>query len=331
MIRFYEDTILDYNTRPQTLADTHLTSLDGYTSKTNSYLTSLLSSADSIKNYKDSITSADRSIKEKELSLAKLQDTDELSIRAKKIAVQQKEDALTTAKETLVDCSVYAPFAGVVAKVSLKKGDTASSGATVATLVTKQNIAEVSLNEVDAAKVKVGNKATLTFDAVSDLSITGTVAEVDSLGTVSQGVVTYTIKINFDTQDDRIKPGMSVSASIITDSQQDVLTVPNAAVKTSGNTSYVEIPDETVSSQSSDTINGVLLTKTPKQQVVEIGLANDTMTEIKSGLIEGDTVIIRTVTTNGTSSTNTSSSRSILQSGGVRTSGGGNVMMIPRD
>ena len=103
-------------------------------------------------------------------------------------------------------------------------------------LITKQKIAEISLNEVDAAKVKVGQKVTLTFDAIDGLSITGEVSEIDALGTVSQGVVTYGVKIAFDTQDERVKSGMSVSAAIITDVKQNVLLVPNAAVKSNERT-----------------------------------------------------------------------------------------------
>lgn len=314
LIRFYEDTILNYNTKPQTLADTHLTSLDGYTSKTNTYLTSLLSSADAIKNYQESIISVERSIKEKELSLTKIKaGSDDLTIRGKKIAVQQKQDALISANEVLADCSARAPFAGVVAEVGVKKGDTVSSGATVATLITKQKIAEISLNEIDAAKVKVGQKATLSFDAVSDLTLTGEVIEIDTLGTVSQGVVSYTVKISFDTQDERVKPGMSVSANIIVDMKQDVLMVPNSAIKFLSETSYVELPNETIDTAAAGKNSGIVLTTAPKQQIITIGLTNDSYTEVANGLSEGDQIIARTITpsssANSTGSANSFSGR----------------------
>ena len=70
------------------------------------------------------------------------------------------------------------------------------------------------MNEVDAAKISVGNKTTLTFDATEDLTLTGKVAQIDTIGTVEQGVVSYKVKIAFDTQDERIKPGMTANASI---------------------------------------------------------------------------------------------------------------------
>jgi HlyD family secretion protein len=178
------------------------------------------------------------------------------------------------------------PFDGVLAKVSVKKLDTIGSGTSVATLITTQKVAEISLNEVDVSKVKVGQKATLTFDAIPDLTITGLVAEIDSIGTVSQGVVTYNVKITFDTQDDRIKPGMSISSSIITDVRQDVLVVANSAIKLQNNTSYVEIFDPAL--VGSDSSQGVVSPIAPIKQTVETGLSNDTETEIVSGLKEKD-------------------------------------------
>ncbi len=299
LIQFYQDKLIEHSLKPQTLSNTHLSSLTSYTGTTNSYLSSLLSAERSIQDYKESIVNAERSIGEKELSLAKIKKgPDDLDIRAKKVAIQQREDALATAKQTLADHYVRAPFAGVIAKVSAKKGDSASASTIIATLITKQRIAEISLNEVDVSKVKVNQKVTITFDAIEGLSITGEVAEIDSVGAVTQGVVTYGVKIGFDTQlarrsldeggDDRVKPGMSVSAAIITDAKQNVLLVPSSAVKQQNDAAYVEI------------FTGE--TQTPRQQIVQVGLSNDTMTEIVSGLNEGGQVVTQTITASASQS-----------------------------
>ena len=102
------------------------------------------------------------------------------------------------------------------------------------------------MNEVDVAKIKVGQKTTLTFDAIDGLSIAGEVIDIDAVGTVTQGVVNYNVKIGFDTQDERIKPGMSVSATIIIEVKQDVLLIPNSAIKSAGEAYYVEMPTEKI-------------------------------------------------------------------------------------
>jgi HlyD family secretion protein len=268
------------------------------------------------------IAAAEATIKEKELSLADLKiGTDPLDIRSQEIAVRQKENALFDAREKLSDYTVRAPFDGVVASIDIKRGDTVSSGSAVATLITRQRTAEISLNEIDVAKMSIGQKTTLTFDAVEGLNITGEVGEIDAIGTVTQGVVTYTVKIVFDTQDERIKPGMSVSAAIITTMRQDVLSVPNNAIKTNNDISYVEILSDAGS--STDGVQGVISSTPPRQQVVEIGVSNDISTEILSGLAEGDQIIIRTITTTTTSST--TQAPSIFGATGAQKSGTNSV------
>ncbi len=273
LIQVYKDKLTEAGRQPKSLADTHLSNLNGFVSKVNGYIQSLYSAKNAIQDSKEALISTD------------------FDIRTQEIQLNKAKDALTDAQGKLSDYYIRAPFSGIVAKVNVKVGDS-SSGSAIATLITQKKIAGISLNEVDVSKIKLGNKATLTFDAVSDLNITGEVSEIDSLGTVSQGVVTYNVQIAFDTQDNRVKSGMSVSAAIITDTKQDVLLVPNAAVKSQGGAYYVEVPDST----------------TPIRQPVEIGISNDTMTEITSGLKEGDSIITRTVTSSATTQTSSGSS-----------------------
>lgn len=279
--------------------------LSSYTSKTNSHLSSLLSAQRSIEDYKEAIIDADRDLEEMEqnqpLELAaaerslaekeqKLIDlkagATELEIKNKELSVRQKENSLLEAQNNYADYFIRAPFDGQVAEVNVAKGDSVSSGTVVATLITDQKIATVTLNEIDAAQVKTGQKATLTFDAVSDLSITGEVVEVDTLGAVNQGVVSYDVKIGFDVQDERIKSGMSISATIILESKQNVLLVPISAVKSKGANSYVEI---LVDGQS-------------QRKTVMVGSSSDTMIEITEGLEEGNEVVTQTIN-NGSSPT----------------------------
>lgn len=308
LIQFYQDALTKHSTQnPITISSTHLTSLSSYTGKVNSHLTSLLSLQQKIVSYEKTITDADRTIEEKQLSLEKVQEgAEEIEIKTQKLTIEDKENALMEANENLANCTVRAPFDGVVSAVDVEKGDSISSGATLVTLISKQRLAEVTLNEIDVAKVKVGQKAMLTFDAVEDLSIAGQIAQIDIVGTASQGVVNYTVKVSFDTQDERIKPGMSASASIIIDSRQDVLVVPNSAIKNQGDISYVEV---VANSAGLDTTSasGVTLSALPNTQQIEIGLVNDTVTEIVSGLKEGDLIVVQTVTS-GASQTQTQQS-----------------------
>ena len=290
----------DYNI--PAMVSTHQANISSYTSKTNSHLLNLLAIKRTIEDSKNAIVNADRSIAEKTESLAKLKSgADALDVQSAELAVKQRENALLDAKEKLADYFIRAPFDGIIATLDVKKGDTVSPATVLGTFITKQKIAEISLNEVDVAKVKVGQKATLTFDAVPDLTITGQVVEVDTVGTISQGVVSYTVKVGFDTQDDRIKPAMSVSADIITDVKQNVLLIPNSAVKSAGGATYVEVPQDTAAASrllasAANSATGVELNSALRQQAVEIGLSNDSVSEVVSGLKEGDLVIVRTIT-----------------------------------
>ena len=319
----------------------------------NNYLSSLLSIETSLEDSRESVASsrkdldemeqnnpfdlatAEATIKDKKVFLADLlAGADVLDIKSQELSIDQKQDALADAREKLVDYTVRAPFDGVlIVNTDIKLGDPLGASTAVATIITKQRIAEISLNEVDVAKIKVSQKVNLTFDAVSDLNLTGIVAEVDPLGTATQGVVSYNIKIIFDAQDDRVKPGMSVTASIITDVRQDVLMVPNAAIKSQGSTNYVEVlADEPATNQLSASAlssSGITSATPPKQQAVEIGLSNDSMTEIISNLQIGDRVVTRTIAPTTSQSQATTQGQSILQATGANRSGSASGTRVP--
>ncbi|MCX6736562.1 MAG: efflux RND transporter periplasmic adaptor subunit [Candidatus Parcubacteria bacterium] len=294
-------------------ANASQTNLTSWTTKANSSLNSLLSAKNNIANLKNSIIVSERDIRVKNESLLELKSgADPLDIRSQELALKQKQNAYQ-------DYFIYAPFDGIVAKLNVKKSVSISGSTVIATLITKQKVAEISLNEIDAAKVKIGQKATLTFDAIEGLSISGEVISVDMMGTVSQGVVSYSVKIGFDSQDDRVKSGMSVSAAVIIDIRQDVLTVSNNAIKSEGDIYYVEKFNQVISDTNNS--QGVTSDTLPEQITVEVGLADDTSTEILSGLKEGDQIILKT-TTSKSSTTRTSTPSLFGAGGGMRTGGG---------
>ncbi len=257
-----------------------------------------------------------------------------LDIRSQEVTLKQREDALVDAQEKLADYYIRAPFSGIIAQLQLEKGDSVSPSTVLGVLITTKKLAEISLNEVDVAKIKIGEKATLTFDAIPALTISGQVAEIDAIGTVAQGVVTYKVKIAFDTQDERVKTAMSVSAAIITDIKQNVLLIPNSAVKSlsaqagQGNNHYAEggegVDAITASTPPTGQAGanaqaGIALKNTPRKQPVEIGISNDESTEIISGLKEGDFVSVRTVS----GSVKTPTTQTTQSSGGLRIPGFG--------
>ena len=139
---------------------------------------------------------------------------------------------------------------------------------------------------------------------------------------MSQGVVSYTVKIGFSTQDARVKPGMSVNASIDTDVVTNALTVPASAVHTaSDGSSYVLVFDPPIT--ASGGAQGTLSEEIPRQTPVTIGASNTTSTQIVAGLSSGDQVVVRA--TSGSAAAGGASAPSIFGTlGGNRAGGSAN-------
>lgn len=194
------------------------------------------------------------------------------------------------ARRALDNAKLIAPFDGTVATVNTFVGQAASSGTTAITLVNTQDLQIlVSLSEVDVAQIKPGQSVQLTFDALSGKTFPGEVAAVSPLGTSSQGVVNYNVTVVLTNPDPAILPGMTASASIITERVANALIAPNRAVRTQGNRRLMT----------------VLFEGREIPVVVQTGLTSETGTQILSAtmsdgkaidLQEGDTVILNTTT-----------------------------------
>jgi multidrug efflux pump subunit AcrA (membrane-fusion protein) len=220
--------------------------------------------------------------------------------------------------------SVTSPISGVVTAVNIQDGDSISGGGSssaggqgsssssgsgsgaalvISDLGTLQ--AKVAISELDRSNVKIGQKATLTFDALPNLTLTGKVTSLDAVGTNTQGVVTYSVVITLDTLDKRLSPGMTVAAAITTQVRTDVLSVPRAAVKSDSSGTYVLVLPSGAT--------------TAQRVTVTTGVSTDTSIEITSGLKEGDVVVTQSITAGSTTST-TGTSRG---GGGFGILGGG--------
>jgi len=318
LIQFYADQLNTNNLTVPAIATTQIASLASYASKLSSHSSSLFSDTSAIQSDKQTITEKTYALQELEAG------ANVLDVQSSQLAIQNAQNALQDAKENLANYYVYAPFDGTVG-LSVTPYQQVGSGTTVATLVTHDQLAQITLNEVDAATVKVGDRATLTFDALPDLTIAGEVASIAPVGTVSQGVVSYVVKISFATQDARIKPGMSVSTQINTQVKTDALAIPGSAVHTSANGgSYVLAFDPPLVASSTAAANkGITSTLAPQQIPVTVGINNTTMTEITSGITAGQQVVIRSITSAATTATKSAAVTATSRTGGGGFGGAG--------
>ena len=320
-----------YNNDNWTINVPNTTSSD-YNSNYNAYQTALTNQTSALQSAQNQIASAQNNLKQAQINLNQKQapPTNQAAASAKASLLNAQAN-LQTAELNYDNNILKAPFDGVVAALNNHAGDQVSSGAAVATVVTNQSIAVIPLNEIDVSKVKVGDKATMTFDAIDDLAVSGTVAQIDQIGTVSQGVVNYNVKITFDTEDPRVKPGMSINVSIITDTQADVLAVPSSAVQSQGGSSYVMVIDP-LKTQSVAGQTGVTSSEAPTRVMVETGASDDTYTQITGGdLKEGDTIVTQTINptaAKSTASAATSATNALRLGGGNATFGGGSATFI---
>ncbi len=281
---------------PNTKSATYLTVLNAYNS-------AVQNQQQTVEQAQAAVDSAQTALDKAKLSLQNtLQPPTESDIASAKAQITSAQAQLANAQTAYDNTILRAPFDGTMASVDFSAGDKVTAGTVIATIITNQQVAKISLNEVDVAKVRLGQKATMTFDAVDGLTITGRVIQIDTIGTVSQGVVSYNVTVAFDVQNDQVKPGMSVTVDIITDVKQDVLMVPSGAVKTQGTQHYVQLLE-----------NGQ-----PKNQTVQVGSSNGTDTEITSGLSEGQEVVTQTI---NTSSTAASTARTSTTGAGIRIPG----------
>lgn len=145
--------------------------------------------------------------------------------------LQSANASLQTANLNYDNTIVRAPFAGQIGSVSAAVGQQTNSQAGVATIITKDKIAQISLNEIDIVNVKLGQPVELTFDAIPGETFMGQVAQIDTIGAVTSNVVSFATKISIPNADERIKSGMSVTANIIIEKKDQVLSVPSATIK----------------------------------------------------------------------------------------------------
>ena len=340
LIRSNRDNLLSY----KDLYDNHSVFTEIPITVTVSQLTSLSEAAASLNQYLNTITSNRNTIEKYKTTLKNY----EQDIKNQEYSIKQKENALKEAEDNLDNCYVRvplrgeltgseAPLSGILTNFEIKKGDLISSNTTIGTLITDNKIAEITLTEIDAALVKEGQSATLTFDALPGVTLKGRVTEVGLLGQTSQGVVSYPVKISIEPSPDleKVKASMTVDANIVVEEKTDVLTIPLTALKTRNEKSFVEVPDEadltlfksqTSTNQRQRSQKTVTLEFPPKEKFVQTGISDEENIEIISGLNEGDYIIVRTIAPN--QNTSTLKQNSFFNSSQFRMGGGGGMPMM---
>lgn len=203
-------------------------------------------------------------------------------IAAKKLSSEQAREAVTAIAAQIGNNSIASPMDGIVTKTDVRVGETVALGKVVARVAGSTDMElEADVPESDVAKVAVGMKAKVTFDALTTLDVfTADVTRIDTSASVSQGVVSYTVRLHIADLDKRLRDGMTGNIDIETARAENAVLVPFRAIAKEGARSYVNVQ------RSKDVTDKVEITT---------GLeGDDGMIEVKSGLSEGDAVVVST-------------------------------------
>ncbi|MDD6316319.1 MAG: efflux RND transporter periplasmic adaptor subunit [Clostridia bacterium] len=218
-------------------------------------------------------------------------DSAQRQIESASLNLRASEISLENARDILDNYTITAPISGTVVEKNYKTGDTLdNTSASALAVIYDMSYLTLTLNidELYIRDIQVGQKVRIEADAVSEQTFEGYIDRIGINGNVLSGVTSYPVRVILEEYGDLL-PGMNVTAEIILEEAQNVLTVPVSAVSR-GNTVLVADPEST-----GDAENGIPAGY--RQVQVEVGRSDDDYIEITSGLSEGDRVAVSTATT----------------------------------
>jgi HlyD family secretion protein len=260
---------------------------------------------------------AEADVKQAEAALSKAY-ADRMNNNIRKTQVAQArangfsaQASLANAKIQLDETRVTATSDGIILKKYVEEGTLIVSGisafsSTGSNIVQMGDITrmyvEVQVDETDVASVEVDQKVDITFDAYPTTPFEGKVIRINPEALVEQNVTTVKVRVEVDNSVPSfrlLKPGMNASCEFVVNKQQDVVSVPNEALKTdTDGKRYVEIPQGGVVApveKDAEKDPNLLVDVKPEKRVVEVGLEGNDTSEIKEGLKEGEKIITQTI------------------------------------
>jgi HlyD family secretion protein len=188
------------------------------------------------------------------------------------------EARVAAAQATLNQARLTAPFSGTITEAASLRGDQAAPGVPAFRIDDLSRLlVDVQVSEVDINRISLGQSARLLFDAIPNKEYNGQVTEVAPVGSSVQGVVDFTVTVELTNPDQDVRPGMTAAVNIVVNELQDVLLVPNRAVRVSEGKRIVYVLQ-----------NGL-----PQQVEITLGASSETDSQVLAGeLKEGDPVVL---------------------------------------
>jgi HlyD family secretion protein len=277
----YETALANYNLAVRGATEADIAAARSQLAQAESNLARLLESPTEA-----DVEAARSQLAQAEANLARLlKEPNGAEVAAAQAAVDVAQIGLEQAELNLEKASLVSPIDGVVNEVNVKRGEQPPIGQAAMTITDASAFhIDVEVDEIDIGRVAPDQSVIVAVDAIPDEDFTGHVAEVSPgpMQGASSGIVAYEVTINLDSDDPRLRTGMTSDATIETERMEGVLVVPNRAVSVdrSGGepVAYVEKVGEDGN---------------PARTEVELGLRNETLSQVLSGLEVGDQIVIR--------------------------------------
>lgn len=192
---------------------------------------------------------ADKTIEQYQLAVEKSKTT----VQQNQLKVNSAKDKLTAANQQANKMTVTAPIGGVITAVNNSNGDNIQQSKAVLTIVDMSSLKiKVSVDELDIAKVKQGQKAEIKFDAIKDKTFEGSVETIAQTGTTSNNVTTYDVIVAIK-DPAGIKLGMNANVNILVDSKENALAIPAEALVERNGNKYVMVESTDGSASNANT------------------------------------------------------------------------------
>jgi HlyD family secretion protein len=200
------------------------------------------------------------------------------------------EARIAAAQAALDTAKITAPFSGEVTAVESLPGDIVAPNIIAFRIDHLDTLlVDVNVSEVDISQIKVGQPVKLEFDAILEKEYQGEVVEVSPVGNQIQGLVTFEVTIQIMDADELVLPGLTAAVQIVVNEVEDVLLIPNRAVR------WVRGQQVVYVSPDGDNANLENLVLTP----VTLGPSSDEFAELLDGeLKEGDFIVLNPPSTN---------------------------------